>query len=187
MTDRMPAPMPSGKGRAMATRREFVAATALMAAGAPLGSAFAQGAEQIDALFVQSAMSMTYDKGSGKLVLRGVSPATIVFSDRPKRLAGHMDTKEFVPFWSEGKDSFAKDPPNATLSIFDDKALTQVVATLRNPVLAGDVLTYEVRVLQGEMPAKGGLVSVFIDIIGMPMTPFSYAGAYRRRAFYYYR
>jgi hypothetical protein len=171
----------------MATRRDFIAKAALATAAAPVGSAFAQGGEQIDALFVQSATSMTYDKGSGKLVLRGVSPATIVFSDRPKRLAGHMDTKEFVPFWSEGKDSFAKDPPNATLSIFDEKALTQVVATLRNPVLAGDTLTYEVRVLQGEMPAKGGLVSVFIDIIGMPMTPFSYAGAYRRRAFYYYR
>ena len=171
----------------MATRRDFMAMAALATAAAPVGSASAQGGEQIEALFVQSATSMTYDKGSGKLVLRGVSPATIVFSDRPKRLAGYMATKEFVPFWSEGKDSFAKDPPNATLSIFDEKALTQVVATLRNPVLAGDVLTYKVRVLQGEMPAKGGLVSVFIDIIGMPMTPFSYAGAARRRGFYYYR
>ena len=26
------------------------------------------------------------------------------------------------------------------------------------------------------MPAKGANVSRFIDIIGMPMTPFSYAG-----------
>jgi len=169
----------------MTTRRDFVATAALMTAAVPLGSALAQGSEQIEALFVQSATGMTYDKASGKLVLRGVSPATIVFSDRPKRIAGHMDTKEFVPFWSEGKDSFAKDPPNATLSIFGEQALTQVVATLGNPVLAGDTLTYEVRVLQGEMPAKGGLVSVFIDIIGMPMTPISYAGAARRRAYYY--
>ena len=171
--------------RAPTTRRDFVAAAALLTAAAPLGSAFAQGSEQIEALFVQSATSMTYDRVSGKLALRGVSPATIVFSDRPKRIAGHMDTKEFVPFWSEGKDSFAKDPPNATLSIFGEQALTQVVATLRNPVLTGDTLTYEIRVLQGEMPAKGGLVSVFIDIVGMPMTPISYAGAARRRAFYY--
>jgi len=95
-----------------------------------------------------------------------------------------MDTQEFVPFWSEGKDSFAKDPPNATVSIFGEQALNQVVATLRNPILAGHTLTYEVRVLQGEMPAKGGLVSVFIDIIGMPLTPISYAGAARRRAYY---
>jgi len=46
-------------------------------------------------------------------------------------------------------------------ALFGEQALTQVAATLRNPVLAGDTLTYEVRVLQGEMPAKGGLVSVF--------------------------
>jgi hypothetical protein len=167
------------------TRRDFLATAALATAAAPLGSALAQGAEQIEALFVQSATSMAYDKTSGKLVLRGVSPATIVFSDRPKRIAGHMDTKEFIPFWSEGKDSFAKDPPNATVSIFEERELKQVVATLRNPVLTGDTLTYEVRVLQGEMPAKGGLVSVFIDIIGMPLTPISYAEAARRRAIYY--
>jgi hypothetical protein len=30
------------------------------------------------------------------------------------------------------------------------------------------------------MPAKGADVSVFIDIIGMPRTPFSYAGVRRR-------
>lgn len=41
------------------------------------------------------------------------------------------------------------------------------------------------KVLQGEMPAKGGLASVFIDIIGMPLTPVSYAGAARRRAVYW--
>lgn len=73
-------------------------------------------------------------------MLRGVSPATILFSDRPKRIAGHMDTKEFVAFWSEGKDSFAKDPPNATLSIFGEQALTQVVATLRNPLDAAPTI-----------------------------------------------
>ena len=169
----------------MTTRRNFMAAAALMAVAAPLRDALAQGADQIEALFVQSAKGMTYDKSSGKLALQGIGPATIVFSDRPKRLAGHMDTKEFVPFWSEGKDSFLKDPPNANLSIFGDQGLNEVVVTLRNPVLAGDTLTYDVQVMQGTLPAKGGLVSVFIDIIGMPLTPISYAGAARRRAFYW--
>lgn len=38
------------------------------------------------------------------------------------------------------------------------------------------------------MPAKGGPVSLFIDVIGMPLTPMSYAAAARRdyrRALYY--
>jgi len=30
------------------------------------------------------------------------------------------------------------------------------------------------------MPAKGADVSIFIDIIGMPLTPLSYAGVARR-------
>jgi hypothetical protein len=37
-----------------------------------------------------------------------------------------------------------------------------------------------VEILKGEMPASGANVSVFIDIIGMPLTPLSYAGVARR-------
>ena len=51
---------------------------------------------------------------------------------------------------------------------------------LRDPVLRGDSLTYTVRVLEGKLPARGADVSVFIDIIGMPLTPVSYAGVARR-------
>ena len=62
-----------------------------------------------------------------------------------------------------------------------------MVVELRDPELKGDELSYNIRVLEGEMPAQGGPVSVFIDIIGMPLTPLSYAGVARRsyrRAFY---
>ena len=45
----------------------------------------------------------------------------------------------------------------------------------------GDSLIYTVKVLQGEMPPpKAADVSVFVDIIGMPLTPVSYAGVVRR-------
>jgi hypothetical protein len=43
----------------MTTRRDFIAAAALMTATAPIGSVFAQGTEQLEALFVQSAASAT--------------------------------------------------------------------------------------------------------------------------------
>lgn len=36
------------------------------------------------------------------------------------------------------------------------------------------------KIIQGEMPESGADVSVFIDIIGMPLTPMSYAGVARR-------
>ena len=91
-----------------------------------------------------------------------------------------MLTARFVPFWKEGKDSFLSDPPNATLSVFDENKVKDVVVVLRDPELKGDELSYTVRVLEGKMPAKGGPASLFIDIIGMPLTPMSYAGAARR-------
>jgi len=169
----------------MTDRRNFLAAAALAAAAAPLKTALAQGAaKEADFLFVQNAKYMVYHKASGKLTLQGVSPVTIFFTDRPERIAGNMPTHVFVPFWSEGKDSFAKDNPNANLSILEkDKAVADIVVTIAKPVLKGEDLTYEVKVLEGSMPAKGGPVSLFIDVIGMPLTPVSYAGMARRTAY----
>jgi hypothetical protein len=167
----------------MITRRTFIAAV-LAAPAVPLGSVMAQTAKepakQADFLFVQTAKGMTFDKSTNNLNLEGVSSTTLFFSDRPERIAGNMRTTAFVPFWSKGKDSFLSDPPNADISILEGDKLRQVVAVLQAPALKGDTLTYTVKVLQGEMPAKGADVSVFIDIIGMPMTPFSYAGMARR-------
>jgi len=176
----------------MTTRRTlFVAAPALAASLASVKSALAEAAQepakQADFLFVQTAKGMTFDKPASKLTLNGVSPVTVMFSDRPERIAANMRTAAFVPFWSKGKDSFLSDPPNADISILEGDQLRQIVAVLQDPVLQGDNLTNTVRVLEGDMPATGADVSVFIDIIGMPMTPFSYAGVARRsyrRAFY---
>jgi hypothetical protein len=56
---------------------------------------------------------------SGKLTLIGVSATSIVFADRPVRAAGHVTTEQFIMQWDEGKDNFAKDPPNATVSVLE--------------------------------------------------------------------
>ena len=72
--------------------------------------------KNVDVLFVQHAKNVTIKKG--KLVLRGVNPVIVCFTDRPLRLAGYIQTSKFVPLWSQGKDSFLKDNPNATLSVF---------------------------------------------------------------------
>jgi hypothetical protein len=37
-----------------------------------------------------------------------------------------------------------------------------------------------VEVLDGDIPETGEAVSLFIDVIGMPLTPLSFAGADRR-------
>ena len=84
-------------------------------------------------LFVQNANGLS--SSEGKITLHGVEQMTVCFSDRPMRLAGHMLTKNFVPMWSHGQDSFLKDPPNATLSILQGNDVTSTVVTLRNPQL----------------------------------------------------
>jgi hypothetical protein len=164
------------------SRRAFIAVTA--AAFASTRSASAQPKPQspgeADFLFVQSAKGLTFDKATNKLTLTGVSPVTVYFTDRPERIAGNMKTSSFIPFWSEGKDSFKSNPPNADISLLEGKTLNQIVAELQDPLLIGDNLTYTVKILQGDMPAKAEDVSVFIDIIGRPLTPMSFAGVARR-------
>lgn len=187
----------------LATRRQLLAGGAGLAAAAAVaggavagGAAWAEdaapagtpGAGTADFLFVQTAKGTAFDADQNRLTLTGVSPVTLFFSDRPERIAGNMQTTAFVPFWSDGKDSFLSDPPNADLSIIEDGALKQVVVVLRDPVLEGEDLHYTVQLVDGEMPVLGAAASLFIDVIGMPLTPLSYAGVarrtYRRAAFY---
>ena len=168
----------------MTTRRILITAAALMALAVPLQPAMAEAAvattKQADFLFVQTARGVSFDKATSKLTLHDVSPITLFFSDRPDRIAGNMKTTAFVPFWSTGKDSFLSDPPNADVSILEGASLRQVVVELRSPALSGNDLTYTVKVLQGELPTSGAEVSVFIDVVGMPLTPVSVAGVARR-------
>lgn len=165
----------------MTTRRNLLLAATAVTAAATLRPRLAQAADEVaDFLFVQTAGAMNYDKATGKLTLEDIGATTLFFSDRPERIAGNMDTAAFVPFWSKGKDSFLSDPPNADLSILEGNKLQQVVVVLEDPELSGNNLTYTVKVVGGEVPEKGSEVSVFIDIIGMPLTPLSYAGVARR-------
>ena len=53
-----------------------------------------QQLEDMEALFVQTAASMTSDRGT--ITLHGLSPSTLYFADRPQREVGHMSTAHFV-------------------------------------------------------------------------------------------
>lgn len=164
----------------MTKRRDLLmglAAAPVMLSSARLGAA-ETASEKAQFLFVQNARHMRY--ANGVLTLVDISPVTVLFSDRPQRLAGHMLTESFVPFWSEGDDSFEKDPPNADLAVLEGEQDANVVLTLHEPSLDGRDLSYRVEVLEGEPPATGRAASLFIDIIGRPLTPLSFAGANRR-------
>ena len=140
----------------------------------------------VPSLFVMNARGAALQGQT--LTLTGVSPNSIVFADRPVRAAGHLLTQHLLEEWAEG--SFAKDPPNATVSVMGKNgALARdAVVVLREPHLDGDRLTFDVRVLEGNLAGADGPAAVFVDIIGLPFTPLSVAGVARRsarRAYWY--
>jgi len=145
--------------------------------------------EVVPSLFVLNSRGASLQ--GGKLVLTGVSPNSIVFADRPVRAAGHELTAHIVNDWGSGSDSFASNPPNATVSGFSKSGsdIRDAVVVLKSPKLEGDTLTFDVDVLEGDLTGADGPASVFIDIIGRPFTPMSFAGVARRTAYRgaYYR
>jgi hypothetical protein len=137
--------------------------------------------EIVPSLIVLNSKGATLE--SDKLVLTGVSPNSIIFADRPVRSAGHALTAHLLEEWNKG-DTFAHDPPNATVSVLEEdaSAVSDAVVVLKSPKLEGDKLTFDVTVLEGKLTGKGP-ASVFIDIIGLPRTPLSFAGVARRTAY----
>ena len=75
--------------------------------------------DMVPSLFVMNA------HGAGlqgqTLTLAGVTPTSIVFADRPVRSAGHLPTEALLEEWTTG--DFAKDAPNATVSVLSKDGL----------------------------------------------------------------
>jgi hypothetical protein len=108
----------------------------------------------------------------GKLTLDGVSPNAIVFADRPIRAAGHALTAHLLEEWSAAApDSFAKDPPNATVSVLDKAkgSVADAIVVLRAPKLESDRLVFEATLIEGDLAQADGPATLFIDIVNLPM------------------
>ena len=129
---------------------------------------------KVELLLVQNSKNVVIDKDKNTLTLKGVSPTTLFFSDRPDRIAGHFNKNDYLKTWTEGQDSLDADPPNAVLSVFegDKDYLLDVVVKLQNPRYEGDDLIYDITLIDGELPVLGGPSTLFIDVLGV-----------RRRAF----
>jgi hypothetical protein len=96
------------------------------------------------ALIVMDAAGATL--ADSTLTLSGLAPNAIIFANRRTRAAGHALIGALLEEWGSAADaSFAKDPPNATVSAFSkDGSLTRdAVVVLKNPNLQGDKLAFE--------------------------------------------
>jgi hypothetical protein len=137
-----------------------------------------QGSKEVELLFVQNAGAVSLS--GGVLTLEGIAADTLYFSDRPERIVGRITTREFTDQWATGDDSFEANPPNAVLSILREPEPQDITMVLGSPEIVGDDLVYGVEILDGNAEATGEACSLFIDIIGRPLTPLSVAGVARR-------
>jgi hypothetical protein len=155
----------------MNPRRKLLTAAALTAVATPLialPTPVYAADEKVQLMFVQSAERMQTDAKT--LRLSNVSPQTIWFTDRPVRRAGHITMANYMKEWTAagGAENFGKDPPNATLSVYEagDADNTLTVVEIFDPVVQGEYLVYSYKLVEGTVPPPGGAASLFIDWIG---------------------
>jgi len=111
-----------------------------------------QAVEKVRYMFVQNANSGSFVPVEGKenlyvLTLKGVSPQTIAFSDRPQRVIGQVAMQKFL----DGLDFSVKNPPNAAIEVLEGKEeIDVIVVELFDPVYiaATGTLQYTVSILK---------------------------------------
>lgn len=155
----------------MNPRRKFLTTAAVAAAPTALTavpSPALAADSKVQVMFVQSAESFKADGKTLRLV--NVSPQSVWFTDRPVRQAGHLTMPNYMKEWTAaaGADNFSKDPPNATLSVYEAGKVenTLTVVEIFDPVVQGKDLMYRYKLIEGKVPASGGAVALFIDWIG---------------------
>ena len=120
------------------TRTVFLLVALLLSITAfgTISTASAAVSEKPQLMFVQIAENLKVDEAAKTLRLVGVSQQTVYFSDRPVRIAGHIKMADYLKEWTAkaGKDNFADDPPNATLSGMNRDNPTIRLSWSRSPI-----------------------------------------------------
>ena len=170
--------------RRLAVLTFFVLATIHDAAYAlePAPEPEEDSATQVSYLFQLTAAGAMYEAGVGEhdgvLSLIDTANSTVVFSDRPERIAFSTSTdallaEVFAPVDGPNDNSFYVDPPNAAFSCMDSSGdVMRAVYVLRAPSLDTmtdtSVLSFEVDVLYADVPddvSCDGLATLVIDSI----------------------
>ena len=150
------------------TKSDLIMKSLFLATLFALTTTFATAAELNDSadrdvtwLFAVNASSGSV---SGETLTLTISPHVIYFSDRPNRLAGNISATELVALWkSTNPNSFAEDPPNAVINLFENTDDESAVITLSKPSLQGNKLSFHIKTIEGSLPREFAHASVFID------------------------
>jgi hypothetical protein len=114
-----------------------------------------------------------HQQGMYTLTLNKANPYITYFSDRPKRITNVLTLTQFLKLWNKGIDSFAKDAPNAEVSLIENshgKMIPHnftVELTSKYYDKKTQALTYKVRFLDSKTPLNKTLkfeyAVLFID------------------------
>lgn len=160
--------------RVTRSRRKLMSVAALaagigMIASMPGNAAAAEAKPML--MFVQLSDGLKVDEGAKTIRLVDVSPNTVYFADRPERIAGHIKMAAYLEEWTSkaGKDNFGNDPPNATLTVYEQgqPSDTLAVVEISNPKVEDRDLVYSYKLIEGKLPATGGETALFVDWIGV--------------------
>jgi hypothetical protein len=166
--------------RSRALRAAVVLVVLVASACSSSASSTSSGATgHAEKLMVQTARSgrWTSSGAAHTLALAGVSPVTVLFTDRPDRKASAVPTKTVVEGWAK---DFGTDPPNAAVQLTGGAHdQDTAIVTLSSPVYDAhaNTLTYTAKVIGGDagaslssftaskhdLPVSFGAVSMFID------------------------
>jgi hypothetical protein len=93
-----------------------------------------------------------------ELFLGNVGPNTLYFSDRPYRIAGHMETKKFLNTWGyDTEESFDNVPPNVVISFKKGDKFVDMTVEISTPELDGSDVIFNVkRILESDVEIKAG-------------------------------
>ncbi len=117
-----------------------------------------------------SGMLVEFGEGRYELTLRGVSPTTVVFSDRPARDAFSVRTSEFATVFEA---TFGSDHPNAEL-IYEGRSgelIGSAIFVLSHPMYDAEAKTLAYNAIHipmegmasAALPEEFGSASLFID------------------------
>jgi len=102
----------------------------------------------------------------GKLFLNNVGPSVTYFSDRPQRIAGHMDTDKFLMTW---RDRSLRSP-NIIISFKDNGVYADMTLEVGDPLYDGNDISFHILgLLESDVPVlynkklKFNYPEVFID------------------------
>ena len=183
----------------MLKKLSYIGYSAALATGPALltacSSTTAEQAADPSVLFSLSAEAVHFENVDGMtstLVMEGVDPHTIWFTDRPARESGAITTARFAQDWQPG-GTFADVPPNAALVLHeatkvDDAVAETLVAEITAVGYDSAAKTFraDLRVLPGQeaatvegnlvahgdrhdlaWPSSAGAASLFIDSVDL--------------------